>query len=66
VNARLGYRRKNWEVAVDCLNLLNRPDNDIEYFYGSQLPSDLGATVDDRHIHPIEPRMFRVSVTWKF
>jgi len=65
VNARAGYRRKNWEVAVDCLNLLNRADNDIEYFYGSQLPAD-GATVEDRHIHPIEPRMFRVSVTWRF
>jgi outer membrane receptor protein involved in Fe transport len=65
VNARLGYRRKNWEVAVDCLNLLNRGDNDIEYFYESQIPSGSG-TVEGRHIHPIEPRMFRVSVTWRF
>lgn len=65
VNARVGYRRKNWEVAVDCLNLLNRSDNDIEYFYESQFPDGSG-TVEGRHIHPIEPRMFRVSVTWRF
>ncbi|MDZ4403188.1 TonB-dependent receptor [Prosthecobacter sp.] len=65
VNARVGYRRKNWEVAVDCLNLINRADNDIEYLYESQLPGEL-APVTDRHIHPIEPRMFRVSVTWRF
>ncbi len=65
VNARVGYRRKNWEVAVDCLNLLNRSANDIEYFYESQFPDGSG-TVEGRHIHPIEPRMFRVSVTWRF
>jgi hypothetical protein len=50
---------------VDCLNLLDRSDNDIEYFYESQLASE-AAPVEDRHIHPIEPRMLRVSVTWRF
>lgn len=65
VNARVGYRLKNWEIAVDCLNLLNRRDNDIEYFYESQLASE-AAPVEDRHIHPIEPRMLRVSMTWRF
>lgn len=65
VNARVGYRRKNWEVALDCLNLINRSDNDIEYYYDSQLPGE-AAPVFDRHIHPIEPRMFRVSVTLRF
>lgn len=66
VNARIGYRRQNWEVALDCLNLLNRADNDIEYYYDSQLANEPGGPVFDRHIHPIEPRMFRVSVTWRF
>jgi hypothetical protein len=65
VNARIGYRKKNWEVALECLNLLNRADNDIEYFYESQLPGE-AAPVEDRHVHPIEPRMLRVSVTWRF
>lgn len=65
VNARLGYRRNNWEVALDCLNLINRSDNDIAYYYDSQLRSE-AAAVSDVHVHPIEPRMFRLSVTWRF
>lgn len=65
VNARVGYRRKSWEVALDVLNLLNRSDNDIEYYYESQLPGE-GVPVADRHVHPIEPRMLRLSMTWRF
>lgn len=65
VNARVGYRQESWEVALDCLNLLNRGDNDIEYYYDSQLATE-GAPVSGRHIHPIEPRMLRLSVTWRF
>lgn len=65
MNARVGYRRKNFEVAVDCLNLLNRSDYDVAYYYASQLKSD-AAAVDGVHVHPIEPRMLRVSVTWRF
>jgi len=65
VNARLGYRKNNWEVAVDCLNLLNRSDYDVAYYYASQLKSD-AAPGDGVHVHPIEPRMFRLSVTYRF
>jgi hypothetical protein len=38
VNGRIGYRKNDWEVAIDCLNLLDRKDNDIEY-YGSSAKS---------------------------
>ena len=65
VNARLGYRKNNWEIAMDCLNLLNRSDYDVAYYYASQLKSD-AAPVDGVHVHPIEPRMFRLSVTYRF
>ena len=65
VNARIGYRRNNWEIAMDCLNLLNRSDYDVAYYYASQLKSD-AAPVDGVHVHPIEPRMFRLSVTYRF
>jgi hypothetical protein len=65
VNGTVGYRRKNWEAAVDCLNILNRADNDIEYYYDSQLPGE-GAPVSDVHLHPVEPRMFRFRVTYRF
>jgi hypothetical protein len=63
VNATVGYRRKNWEAAVDCLNLLNRSDHDISYFYDSNPGTGV---ISDTHIHPIEPRMFRLRVTYRF
>lgn len=66
VNARVGYRKNDWEVAVDCLNLLGRDDNHIEYFYPSRLPGEPAAGVDDIHLHPAEPRTFRVSLTRRF
>jgi outer membrane receptor protein involved in Fe transport len=63
-NARLGYRKKNWEVAVDCLNLFDRKDNDIEYFYESRLPGEDVSGVADVHFHPAEPRQVRLTVTY--
>ena len=65
VNTRVGYRKNDWEISLECLNLLGRDDNDIEYFYASQLPGE-AAPVDDVHLHPAEPRSFRVSVTRRF
>ena len=64
VNARAGYRTENWEVALDCLNLLDRADNDIEYYYASRLPGEAAGGVDDIHFHPAEPRTLRASFTW--
>jgi len=66
VNVGIGYRKKNWEAAVECLNLFNRADNDIEYYYTSRLPGEDAAGVNDIHLHPTEPRMFRFRVTYKF
>lgn len=66
VNGRLGYRKNDWEVAVDCLNILGREDNDIEYFYTSRLPGEAAVGVDDVHLHPAEPRTFRISLTRRF
>ncbi len=66
VNGRIGYRKNDWEVAVDVLNILGRDDNDIEYFYGSRLPGEAAGGVDDVHLHPAEPRTVRVSLTKRF
>lgn len=66
VNGRIGYRKSDWEVALDCLNLLGRKDNDIEYFYASRLPGEPVGGVEDIHLHPAEPRTFRISVTRRF
>jgi hypothetical protein len=65
VNTRIGYRKNNWEVSLDCLNLLDREDNDIEYFYESQLQTE-ASPVEDIHLHPSEPRTFRVTFTKRF
>lgn len=66
LNGRLGYRKNDWEIAVDVLNILGRNDNDIEYYYTSRLPGEPAAGVDDVHLHPAEPRTFRVSLTKRF
>ena len=66
VGARVGYRQKDWEIAVDCLNLLGRNDNDVEYYYASRLPGEAAGGVEDIHLHPAEPRTFRVSLTRRF
>ena len=40
-------------------------DNDITYFYESQLPGEAQA-VEDRHFHPVEPRTLRLTVETRF
>jgi hypothetical protein len=65
INASVGYRHDDWELAIDCLNLMDRDDNDIEYFYESRLPGESSGR-NDRHIHPIESRNVRVRVTYRF
>ncbi|MEO7411966.1 MAG: TonB-dependent receptor [Opitutaceae bacterium] len=65
-NARLGWRVKDWEIAVDVLNLLDRRNNDIAYFYGSRLPGEPLGGIDDTHAHPAEPRTVRVSIARRF
>ncbi len=70
VNTRIGYRKNDWEISLDCLNLLDRDDNDIEYYYPSLLPGEAPGPDDggynDVHLHPSEPRTFRVTFTKRF
>ncbi len=65
-NARLGWRNREWEFALDVLNLLDRRNDDIAYFYPSRLRGEPAAGVDDTHFHPAEPRTLRFAVTRKF
>lgn len=58
VTRRFGLQH---ELTLDVFNLFDRRANDIEYFYASRLPGETGA-VDDRHLHPAEPRTVRL--TW--
>jgi len=57
----IGYEKaKSWRVALDVFNLLDKDWNDIEYFYESQLQSESSPQAD-YHVHPGEPRTFRLS-----
>jgi hypothetical protein len=61
-NLRLSRKLgKHAELTVDVFNLSDRPVNDIQYFYESQLPGET-APVADRHVHPAEPRTVRLSL----
>jgi hypothetical protein len=65
-NLRLGYRvDRNTRLALDVFNLFDRRLNDIEYWYASQLAGE-AAGVDDRHVHPAEPRTFRLTISHRF
>jgi hypothetical protein len=62
----MGYKmspRTQW--SLDVYNLLNSKVNDIEYWYASQMRGEARATLD-RHIHPVEPRMARLTLTHRF
>lgn len=65
-NARLGYRHNKWEVSLDVLNVLNRKNDDIAYFYASRLPGEPAGGTDDIHFHPAEPRLVRMTFTRHF
>jgi outer membrane receptor protein involved in Fe transport len=62
VNLEVGRRiGKRLSVSVAAYNVLDSRDNDITYFYESQLPGE-SAPVADRHFHPVEPRTLRVTL----
>ena len=66
VNADVGYRfSRPFEVVATVFNLFDAEDNDISYFYESQLPGEPGP-VADIHFHPVEPRTLRLTVTFRF
>jgi hypothetical protein len=52
-------------------NLAGKKGNDIEYAYASCSAGEVVAGacnggVNDRHVHPMEPRTARVSARWTF
>jgi outer membrane receptor protein involved in Fe transport len=66
VNVEAGYRLgKTWKVSAALYNVFDSKDNDITYFYASQL-ADETEPVEDIHFHPVEPRTVRVTVSATF
>jgi hypothetical protein len=60
-NLEIGFRYRRYAVSLAAYNVFDSSDNDITYFYESQLPGE-GAPVEDRHFHPVEPRTLRLTV----
>ena len=65
VNAGLYWERGPFRVGADILNLFDARDADITYYYPSRLPGEPADGVEDRHIHPVEPRQIRVSIRYR-
>ena len=66
VNAEAGYRlNAKMKVSLEVLNLLDSSQNDITYFYDSQLAGE-SSPVADYHFHPVEPRQVRVTLRGTF
>jgi hypothetical protein len=61
-NLRLGWKfTPKIETTLDVFNLLDRQVNDIQYYYESRpLPGE--DALADRHVHPAEPRTFRLTL----
>ncbi len=65
-NARLGWKNRDWELALNFLNALDEKNDDIAYFYSSRLNGEAATGIDDVHSHPAEPRTVRFTLTRRF
>ncbi len=66
-DAQVGYQfTPNLRLRLDVFNLFDQQTNDITYYYTSRLKGEPAEGVDDSHIHPGEPRSFRVSLSYRF
>ncbi len=61
-NFLLRYQLGRFTFTGQVLNLLNNADNDIQYHYASRLPGEADEGIDDFHVHPMEPRTWRLGV----
>ena len=66
LNARVGWKNRDWEFALSLLNALDRRSDDIAYVYTSRLEGEPAAGLKDTHLHPAEPRTLRLGLTRRF
>ncbi len=77
VNLRGGWHwTRQMDIALEVFNLFDSHDADISYFFASCLPSDPAAQcgaglperegVEDLHLHPVEPRTIRATLSLRF
>ncbi|HEY2418644.1 MAG TPA: TonB-dependent receptor, partial [Steroidobacteraceae bacterium] len=55
-----------WGVAVGVFNILNSHANAMEYWYVDRLPGEPAEGQADIHVHPLEPRALRLTVSKNF
>ena len=66
VNVEAGYRfAERYKLSAAVYNVFDSTDNDITYFYESQLAGE-AEPVADIHFHPVEPRTVRVTLSTTF
>jgi outer membrane cobalamin receptor len=66
-NLRLSRKMSNdLDVALDILNLTDRKNNDISYYYTSRVAGEPPLGVAGVHVHPAEPRAIRLTSRIRF
>jgi outer membrane receptor protein involved in Fe transport len=60
------YTWRKLRLGIDIYNLFDAKVPDISYFYASRLPGEPADGVEDRHIHPAEPRQVRATIRVAF
>ncbi|WP_262694138.1 TonB-dependent receptor [Kordiimonas aquimaris] len=65
LNGSVNHKWHGLTLGFELLNLLDTKDNDISYFFASQLQGE-SSPVEDIHFHPVEPRQIRFSVRYDF
>jgi hypothetical protein len=55
-----------WSVAAGIFNILNSKANAMEYWYVDRLPGESAGGEADVHVHPLEPRALRLSISRNF
>ncbi len=63
-NAKYERGFDNYVFALEILNILDSKDYDVAYFFESQTSPSADPT-EDIHFHPVLPRTYRLTVTYK-
>ncbi len=62
-NGEISYNfESGWKLEGGLYNILNTRANAAEFWYIDRLPGEPADGVADRHVHPLEPISFRISV----
>jgi TonB dependent receptor/TonB-dependent Receptor Plug Domain len=65
IDAQLGFRGRQWLIAMDVFNLADVKWNDIEYYYVSRLKNEASPSAD-YIVHAGVPRTLRARAQYQF